>query len=465
MTARLIAGASGYSYKEWQGSFYPERSSPMRCSASTPGACRPSRSTIRSTGCRNPTCSKRGATRRLTHSDSRSRHRGASRTTRGSRPRTRPTRSPTCTKTLPRSAPSAGPCYSSCRHSSRRICRASKHSSRSCPRIIARHSSSATRAGSTTTSTRRSKTQTHRSALSEREDNAPPPLVETAPIGYIRLRLEEYGEEDLKRWSERLLATGWQEIYVYFMHADRAAVRRNLAASRLGMTMLAEPLSINIDPARRVSALLIAPDDARACCVLAHGAGAGMTHPFMARVAEAFAFERHRDAEIPVRVHGARLEAARHARDRARGRSCGVRRSRAALARDAVDRRRQVVRRPHDLAGPGDRADRPRARACVSRLSAASSRNAIGRSCEASLRCRRADAVPLGNARRARRSGTPRTARREAWREGNARDVSRGRSFVPRAARSGHTDAANIARIAELTSAWLDRNVLRKAQP
>jgi hypothetical protein len=26
--------------------------------------------------------------------------------------------------------------------------------------------------------------------LSEREDNAPPPLVETAPWGYVRLRLE-----------------------------------------------------------------------------------------------------------------------------------------------------------------------------------------------------------------------------------------------------------------------------------
>jgi len=58
--------------------------------------------------------------------------------------------------------------------------------------------------------------------LSEREDNAPPPLVETAPFGYIRLRLEEYSEDDLRRWSERLLATGWQEIFVYFMHEPTA---------------------------------------------------------------------------------------------------------------------------------------------------------------------------------------------------------------------------------------------------
>ena len=39
----------------------------------------------------------------------------------------------------------------------------------------------------------------------------------------------------------------------------------------------------------RVSALLDSSPDARACCVLAHGAGAGMTHPFMAAVAEGLA--------------------------------------------------------------------------------------------------------------------------------------------------------------------------------
>jgi uncharacterized protein YecE (DUF72 family) len=58
--------------------------------------------------------------------------------------------------------------------------------------------------------------------LSEREDNAPPPLVETAPWGYVRLRLELYSEDDLKRWAERLAATGWSEIFVYFMHEPTA---------------------------------------------------------------------------------------------------------------------------------------------------------------------------------------------------------------------------------------------------
>jgi len=58
--------------------------------------------------------------------------------------------------------------------------------------------------------------------LSEREDNAPPPLVETAPWGYVRLRLETYSDDDLKQWARRLEATSWREIYVYFMHEPTA---------------------------------------------------------------------------------------------------------------------------------------------------------------------------------------------------------------------------------------------------
>jgi uncharacterized protein YecE (DUF72 family) len=58
--------------------------------------------------------------------------------------------------------------------------------------------------------------------LSEREDNAPPPLVETAPWGYVRLRLENYSDADLARWAERLGQTAWREIVVYFMHEPTA---------------------------------------------------------------------------------------------------------------------------------------------------------------------------------------------------------------------------------------------------
>jgi uncharacterized protein YecE (DUF72 family) len=58
--------------------------------------------------------------------------------------------------------------------------------------------------------------------LSEREDSAPPPLVETAPWGYLRLRLETYSEDDLRRWAARLATTKWGVVYAYFMHEATA---------------------------------------------------------------------------------------------------------------------------------------------------------------------------------------------------------------------------------------------------
>ena len=58
--------------------------------------------------------------------------------------------------------------------------------------------------------------------LSEREDNAPPPLVQTAPWGYVRLRLEAYSDRDLEQWAARLAATAWREAHVYFMHEPTA---------------------------------------------------------------------------------------------------------------------------------------------------------------------------------------------------------------------------------------------------
>jgi uncharacterized protein YecE (DUF72 family) len=58
--------------------------------------------------------------------------------------------------------------------------------------------------------------------VSEREDNAPPPLIETANWGYVRLRLENYSDDDLEHWARTLEATAWREIFVYFMHEPTA---------------------------------------------------------------------------------------------------------------------------------------------------------------------------------------------------------------------------------------------------
>ena len=55
------------------------------------------------------------------------------------------------------------------------------------------------------------------------------------------------------------------------------------------MTTPTQPIRIEIDSQTAVSGLLQAPPDARAAYVLAHGAGAGMDHAFMAAAAEGLA--------------------------------------------------------------------------------------------------------------------------------------------------------------------------------
>jgi len=54
-------------------------------------------------------------------------------------------------------------------------------------------------------------------------------------------------------------------------------------------SLAAEPITIAVAGDTRVSGLLQTPAGARACYVLAHGAGAGMQHPFMAAVAAGLA--------------------------------------------------------------------------------------------------------------------------------------------------------------------------------
>jgi predicted alpha/beta-hydrolase family hydrolase len=59
----------------------------------------------------------------------------------------------------------------------------------------------------------------------------------------------------------------------------------------MAMTEKTQRVSIKVDDARSVSGLLQAPPGSKACYVVAHGAGAGMLHPFMTAMAEGL-FER-----------------------------------------------------------------------------------------------------------------------------------------------------------------------------
>jgi uncharacterized protein YecE (DUF72 family) len=76
--------------------------------------------------------------------------------------------------------------------------------------------------------------------LSEREDNAPPPLVRTADWGYLRLRLEQYSPADLARWAAHIAATGWRETFAYFMHEPTAP---GYALALMAASADAEPAS------------------------------------------------------------------------------------------------------------------------------------------------------------------------------------------------------------------------------
>ena len=77
-------------------------------------------------------------------------------------------------------------------------------------------------------------------------------------------------------------------------------------------------LTITVDAQTRVSGLLQVPPRATACFVFAHGAGAGMTHPFMAAVADGLAERGIATPALPIPLHGEGQQAARPAAGRAR---------------------------------------------------------------------------------------------------------------------------------------------------
>ena len=58
------------------------------------------------------------------------------------------------------------------------------------------------------------------------------PVVSTAPWGYLRLRRPDYEEGDLERWARRLEGTGWERAFVFFKHEDEGAGPRLAARFR-----------------------------------------------------------------------------------------------------------------------------------------------------------------------------------------------------------------------------------------
>jgi uncharacterized protein YecE (DUF72 family) len=53
-------------------------------------------------------------------------------------------------------------------------------------------------------------------------DDEPPPLVATADFGYLRLRREDYTPAQIAGWAEALRRLPFREAYVFFKHEVRA---------------------------------------------------------------------------------------------------------------------------------------------------------------------------------------------------------------------------------------------------
>ncbi len=49
------------------------------------------------------------------------------------------------------------------------------------------------------------------------------PLEATTDWGYLRLRRSDYSEEDLKQWGKRIASQNWERAYVFFKHEDEGA--------------------------------------------------------------------------------------------------------------------------------------------------------------------------------------------------------------------------------------------------
>ena len=58
--------------------------------------------------------------------------------------------------------------------------------------------------------------------IADSEEQGEAPLVPTAPWGYLRLRRQDYVDRDLAKWSERIRGQAWDEAFVFFKHEDEA---------------------------------------------------------------------------------------------------------------------------------------------------------------------------------------------------------------------------------------------------
>ena len=64
----------------------------------------------------------------------------------------------------------------------------------------------------------------HRAALciAEADNDLQVPFVATADWGYLRLRRQDYGVAQLKKWLKQVQGAGWKDAFIYFKHEEQA---------------------------------------------------------------------------------------------------------------------------------------------------------------------------------------------------------------------------------------------------
>ena len=58
--------------------------------------------------------------------------------------------------------------------------------------------------------------------IAEDDDEPAGQVVSTAPWGYLRLRRSDYSNADLSAWAEKVLSQHWDRAFVFFKHEDGA---------------------------------------------------------------------------------------------------------------------------------------------------------------------------------------------------------------------------------------------------
>ena len=60
----------------------------------------------------------------------------------------------------------------------------------------------------------------HAWCVADTGEEGDPPFVATADWGYLRLRGVNYSDEDLRTWAARMKTESWREVFVFFKHED-----------------------------------------------------------------------------------------------------------------------------------------------------------------------------------------------------------------------------------------------------